>query len=1765
MAIFNSYIGLPAGSCSGPSLPEAAAAKGLRTQQRWVMSFAPSDVSTKVLEFVTSNCFMPYVCRCRGVVNLRFQKTDVISMTPSVTRVLGKIIDDAGCHMRTNFMGTPVNQCQCPDPDRYRNVTLFVSSEQWINVVSKHEHVLLLGVKVQGVEVFANHSEAAVLPVRQNTEHPNDEPLGIGELFCGGFSGWSHVVHALRSKGLAVHTRWALDRDPCACLAYRRTHRPDCHVQGPSEAESKLDPGNSEVMPSVLFQTSLNAAWWLAYACLYNVELILMSAPCPAWSLADLAPGLLRCDGFLIVQAIFYVAMLRPRAFASENVANLKNHKHWKWIQAILDWLHYKIIWHATLDLKEVVPHARDRSLLICIDAFDFEISRATPVRWPITRKHTLGTYGVVCDLDDFWLERAQLSPDELRLYLDPANLPKEFGRGHPKRSMRDVLNYRLKGLDSVFACILTSYGRPCALSETLVKRGGIYGSLLLLGPEVRKLVPQEILILLGLTGRQWIPEPDFQTTMLLGNAISIPHALICTLNCIGALREAWTFRGIPEMFSEIFSGAIRNSDVQIFAEGGGFVISHNERDGREIPATLPMWEFAKVSVKSPLHSFTLFMEKDVKLMQVLSKLTAESLPASLEICIGNSDDTRIPLPPNFCMTNKDVRVHANVPSCLLLSEKDVKANDWPFIAVAHPKGLLIIERKGEFLCVDAKTALHHFSEEWGSTMFDHVGRKLDDEDICPNVVWCAKLGYPVDFWELLRIRPTFHGLAETFCASVPVRDVHALIHWLDRSGIHDTLRSLGWHFMVQLNVDSDELPKDVVLVQTAGRLAVTPRAISQILIHRIFLNQLRLHDDQHDANTVHVSLKLWDSWVWHAQLNPITKTKFIHDAWELAHKFFDEHVPIRLIAAGQQVNPDWSIHHYSTPDEDGNLTLKLHVILQLRGGGPGSACSHSDDYPEAFRFDELARMERDGSLTRTLIHSLFQSEGLEKHLDLGFLRDSAIRKDDIGFSMTGSIPVAVRFLRDLNVSGIEQILQAMGWHAILHFESCSHPAVVRIMVIPRVGIRSLEATSVEYFLTSALACKGMPVPTPGPNAIEVKAKWCDTWIVSGMFHPMTPMGAFLESWNAATGLFGESTNLRLVCLGKQANPDIPLSEYATKSETGHLYVKIYLVLQLRGGGGSDVNPQFFTKQKNELAKHLLEAGCTFDDTSVFVDKCIQLAGIPAISQALKPRDLATRTSNLTKLSNSLRLSMPKLKSDEEHIRKQTAKKVAKIGLSQGRVAASNFQIQHGFFYNQDGTPCSTCESLEHGATGVALVDPSEAIPWLKQSVSLSQDELAMLILGKCPVESSECQRLEVPAITDQKKPVLLACCMHQLGKNEVIFKQPDDVSVSIEQSTIIALTAFRDEIEDETWSRIVSHPGVCDPKVSSSLQFHVRIATNKATDLLKLSGRVGIYASVKTEDRRTDASYGILWLDMPLPELKVAAASHKNSLGLIKVTRGPGNRVSRGIRFKSTDLAEATKQLKPSASLNQPVQVNFTARIAPTPVGATFESVKDLVTQKAWKARPIKPIGSDTWLLGFETKTDESWFSWNGKMVLLSWEPEPKKRFVKPVIAGSLGGLASAKVSPNSVDEDPWAAWRKNKGLPSNTDAQASNPTVRKCEGPIEQRFSVQDGQIKELKDSLAKINQRIDQSEAHTQEFTKKVESQFESVQTKVKDQMDTMSKHFDATLDRALRRQDSQLENSFAELKALIMNKATPAKKAKIEKPKKQEGEDDDEDGM
>eukprot|EP00435_Cladocopium_sp_Y103_P021646 s885_g5.t1 len=223
----------------------------------------------------------------------------------------------------------------------------------------------------------------------------------------------------------------------------------------------------------------------------------------------------------------------------------------------------------------------------------------------------------------------------------------------------------------------------------------------------------------------------------------------------------------------------------------------------------------------------------------------------------------------------------------------------------------------------------------------------------------------------------------------------------------------------------------------------------------------------------------------------------------------------------------------------------------------------------EAYSFQELEDLEQAdvNRLTSILIQNLVEVPSDEQHMDLEILRTSTLRQDGPSFTMVGSVPTVIRLMRDLSTTGIEALLRAMGWMTAMSISDCREPTQVQLHLMPRAGVRHLTSTTVQSFLAHALTIRAMPIPRGFDNGILVKAKLADSWVLVGNFPPETRMSVFIDPWYQATTFFGRPSRLRIICNSAQANPDRCLEEYARTNEMGERFAKLFLVLQLQGGG----------------------------------------------------------------------------------------------------------------------------------------------------------------------------------------------------------------------------------------------------------------------------------------------------------------------------------------------------------------------------------------------------------------------------------------------------------------------------------------------------------------------------------------------------------------------------------------------------------------------
>ena len=72
-------------------------------------------------------------------------------------------------------------------------------------------------------------------------------------------------------------------------------------------------------------------------------------------------------------------------------------------------------------------------------------------------------------------------------------------------------------------------------------------------------------------------------------------------------------------------------------------------------------------------------------------------------------------------------------------------------------------------------------------------------------------------------------------------------------------------------------------------------------------------------------------------------------------------------------------------------------------------------------------------------------------------------------------------------------------------------------------------------------------------------------------------------------------------------------------------------------------------------------------------------------------------------------------------------------------IQLGEFTLVNAFFMNEDGSPATQIQGIRPQATGVCLMNDSQAAPILKENQKLSSDELAILVVGHQFIPPRKC------------------------------------------------------------------------------------------------------------------------------------------------------------------------------------------------------------------------------------------------------------------------------------------------------------------------------------------------------------------------------------------------------------------------------------------
>ena len=272
---------------------------------------------------------------------------------------------------------------------------------------------------------------------------------------------------------------------------------------------------------SPVYQCDIRAGWWCQFA--PRIDLLMQSPPCPAWSLAHVAHGLSRADGFMVIESLLKTTLLQPEVVAFENVANFKMHSYFAIVSEVIRWLGWEIRWHSRVNLADILPHQRERFLMV-LTAVEHALKpdfRFVP--WRPRSNVNLQSCDILRPRECLSHQHVpDLSSETLRVYLHP-----EFVPGERRDVAKAAKAYRLRNATQVCSCVMAQYGFAHELGIEVVRKGGLWGNLIIDHDIIRWLSVPEICSLLGIM-YPWRITLDIQRAFhVFGNAIAVPHALL--------------------------------------------------------------------------------------------------------------------------------------------------------------------------------------------------------------------------------------------------------------------------------------------------------------------------------------------------------------------------------------------------------------------------------------------------------------------------------------------------------------------------------------------------------------------------------------------------------------------------------------------------------------------------------------------------------------------------------------------------------------------------------------------------------------------------------------------------------------------------------------------------------------------------------------------------------------------------------------------------------------------------------------------------------------------------------------------------------------------------------------------------------------------------------------------------------------------------------------------------------------------------------------
>lgn len=552
--------------------------------------------------------------------------------------------------------------------------------------------------------------------------------------------------------------------------------------------------------------------------------------------------------------------------------------------------------------------------------------------------------------------------------------------------------------------------------------------------------------------------------------------------------------------------------------------------------------------------------------------------------------------------------------------------------------------------------------------------------------------------------------------------------------------------------------------------------------------------------------------------------------------------------------------------------------------------------------------------------------------------------------------------------------------------------------------------------------------------------------------------GVFAESWSIAARSFGGGGELRTLVRGQRTNHEWAWSHYTEHWKLGDRPVSVQLVFQQEGGGSK---ADAAVKLKDEFTARVLQLGFDPIETKSFVIQLYQEAGAARLRHTMAIQEEEAFLKQCAALAQQTRTKMPE-RFDLEAERNKRIRAMWKNGSQEpSPIHPGELTIEPGTFSRPDDTEVSMQKSPGPNMPGIVFVAAEDIVAFAKQVRTDPPEELLAIVPGTtCPMHDKTCNRLNLLVRNQEEEKIIIAACCHSIGKNPIKQKVSPGDGAKITESSKVMFVAWRQECGEDLWAQIQEAPiqtifkriqvvpsetiagapvgrswranrQAAEPQEAEGFCFYARVLASMLTTVLKKSGIDGIYTTPKSEHSTlADSRFSVLWLHRVTPEQAREQAEKVDcALGLVRSSKA---QPSYGIRLWAKDFDTVWAALKPGESKPTQMPGEFLYKISPVPAGATAEDIQAWIELEKLPAKPLRALGSTTWLLKGQAQLSRQYLTWKRNAIVLTPIESKYNRSSQTILAGASQPVRTKRIWKNDSKSneqadpltlaDPWA-----------------------------------------------------------------------------------------------------------------------------------------------